>query len=71
MCTLFINVSHRLALINMVILHDEDYYVSRIPQPDLGPLRNFLRFIWDQERKAFLGRTAKEWGNVHKHLIEI
>lgn len=48
----------------MVILHDEEYYKSRIPQPDLGPLRNFLRFIWDNNRKAFLDRTAKEWGNV-------
>lgn len=48
----------------MVILHDEAYYKSRIPQPDLGPFRNFLRFLWDKERKAFLDRTAKEWGNV-------
>lgn len=48
----------------MVILHDEAYYKSRIPQPDLGPFRNFLRFLWDRERKAFLDRTAKEWGNV-------
>lgn len=59
----------------MVILHDEEYYKSRIPQPDLGPLRNFLRFIWDNNRKAFLDRTAKEWGNVmnnsNKHSIFI
>ncbi|CAD1473837.1 unnamed protein product, partial [Heterotrigona itama] len=48
----------------MVILHDEEYYQSRIPQPDLGPLRNFLRFVWDNERKAFLDRTAKEWGQL-------
>lgn len=46
----------------MVILHDEEYYRSRIPRPDLGPLRNFLRFVWDHDRKAFLDRTAKEWG---------
>lgn len=52
----------------MVILHDEEYYKSRIPQPDLGPLRNFLRFIWDNNRKAFLDRTAKEWGN-HNNII--
>ncbi|KAK1133550.1 hypothetical protein K0M31_011354 [Melipona bicolor] len=48
----------------MVILHDEEYYRSRIPRPDLGPLRNFLRFVWDHDRKAFLDRTAKEWGQL-------
>ncbi|XP_043784138.1 uncharacterized protein LOC122710371 isoform X2 [Apis laboriosa] len=48
----------------MVILHDEAYYESRIPQPDLGPFRNFLRFLWDREKKAFLDRTAKEWGQL-------
>ncbi|XP_076302143.1 sodium/potassium-transporting ATPase subunit beta-1-like [Lasioglossum baleicum] len=48
----------------MVILHDEEYYRSRIPRPDLGPFGNFLRFIWDKERKAFLDRTAKEWGQL-------
>ncbi|KAK9303753.1 hypothetical protein QLX08_004633 [Tetragonisca angustula] len=48
----------------MVILHDEEYYRSRIPRPDLGPLRNFLRFVWDHDRKAFLDRTVKEWGQL-------
>lgn len=48
----------------MVILHDDAYYESRKPQPDLGTLGNFMRFIWDKERKAFLDRTAKEWGNA-------
>ncbi|XP_076233324.1 sodium/potassium-transporting ATPase subunit beta-1-like [Calliopsis andreniformis] len=48
----------------MVILHDDAYYESRKPQPDLGPLRNFLRFIWDNDRKAFLDKTAKEWGQL-------
>ncbi|CAL7947189.1 unnamed protein product [Xylocopa violacea] len=48
----------------MVILHDEEYYKARVPQPDLGPLRNILRFIWDKDRKAFLDRTAKEWGQL-------
>lgn len=54
----------------MVILHDEAYYKSRIPQPDLGPFRNFLRFLWDKERKAFLDRTAKEWGNVCYYTLK-
>ncbi|XP_054007415.1 sodium/potassium-transporting ATPase subunit beta-1-like [Hylaeus anthracinus] len=48
----------------MVILHDHDYYESRKPRPDLGPLKNFLRFVWDKERKTFLDRTAKEWGQL-------
>ncbi|XP_076384778.1 sodium/potassium-transporting ATPase subunit beta-1-like [Megalopta genalis] len=45
----------------MVILHDDRYYESRIPAPDLGTFKNFLRFIWNKDRKAFLDRTAKEW----------
>ncbi|XP_076280678.1 sodium/potassium-transporting ATPase subunit beta-like [Lasioglossum baleicum] len=45
----------------MAILHDDLYYESRQPRPDLGPFKNFLRFIWNNERKAFLDRTAKEW----------
>lgn len=48
-----------------IILHDEAYYASRIPRPDLGPIRNFMRFIWDNERKAFFDRTAREWGNIN------
>ncbi|XP_076674471.1 sodium/potassium-transporting ATPase subunit beta-1-like isoform X2 [Andrena cerasifolii] len=47
-----------------IILHDEAYYASRIPRPDLGPIRNFMRFIWDNERKALLDRTAREWGQL-------
>lgn len=49
----------------MHIVHDDAYYESRIPQPDLGPLKNFLRFVWDSKTKTLLGRTAKEWS---KHL---
>ncbi|KAM0727193.1 Sodium/potassium-transporting ATPase subunit beta-1 [Formica fusca] len=45
----------------MVILHDEEYYRSRIPEPDLGAFRNFLRFVWNPERRQILGRTGKEW----------
>ncbi|XP_076656467.1 sodium/potassium-transporting ATPase subunit beta-1-like [Halictus rubicundus] len=45
----------------MVILHDDLYYQSRQPKPDLGAFKNFLRFIWDNDRRAFLGRTAREW----------
>ncbi|XP_017795216.1 PREDICTED: sodium/potassium-transporting ATPase subunit beta-like [Habropoda laboriosa] len=48
----------------MIILHDDEYYRIRRPPPDLGPLRNFLRFIWDKDRKAFLDRTAAEWGQL-------
>nr|XP_031834331.1 sodium/potassium-transporting ATPase subunit beta-1-like [Nomia melanderi] len=48
----------------MVILHDQQYYENRKPQPDLGAFQNFLRFIWNKERKAFLDRTAKEWGQL-------
>ncbi|KAK2575883.1 hypothetical protein KPH14_007253 [Odynerus spinipes] len=48
----------------MIILHDDAYYESRRPQPDLGPYKNFLRFIWNGERKTLFDRTAKEWGQV-------
>ncbi|XP_076160341.1 sodium/potassium-transporting ATPase subunit beta-1-like [Ptiloglossa arizonensis] len=51
-------------IFNMVILHDENYYESRKPRPNLGPFRNFLRLVWDNERKAFLDRTAIEWGQL-------
>lgn len=47
----------------MAILHDEEYYRSRIPEPDLGAVQNFLQFVWNPERKQVLGRTGKEWGN--------
>lgn len=46
----------------MIILHDEIYYKKRRPQPDLGPVKNFLRFIWNDEKRTFFDRTAKEWG---------
>ena len=45
-------------------MHDDAYYQSRMPVRDLGPLKNFARFIWDAERRAFLDRTAKDWGEV-------
>ncbi|KAL0131407.1 hypothetical protein PUN28_002738 [Cardiocondyla obscurior] len=45
----------------MVFLHDEEYYQSRIPETDLGAFRNFLRFVWNSDKKHFLGRTGKEW----------
>ncbi|XP_020297868.1 sodium/potassium-transporting ATPase subunit beta-1-like [Pseudomyrmex gracilis] len=45
----------------MVILHDEEYYESRKPEPDLGPVRNFLRFVWNPQRRTLLGRKGKEW----------
>lgn len=57
-------------IFNMVILHDENYYESRKPRPNLGPFRNFLRLVWDNERKAFLDRTAIEWGNVNNDMCE-
>lgn len=53
----------------MVILHDEEYYRSRVPQPDLGPLKNFLRFVWNKERKTLFDRTAREWGNFNIEFI--
>ncbi|XP_046833291.1 sodium/potassium-transporting ATPase subunit beta-1-like [Vespa crabro] len=48
----------------MIILHDETYYKERRPQPDLGPVKNILRFIWNNEKKTFFDRTAREWGEV-------
>nr|KAF7433868.1 hypothetical protein H0235_002059 [Vespula pensylvanica] len=48
----------------MFILHDETYYEKRKPQPDLGPIKNFLKFIWNNEKKTLFDRTAKEWGEV-------
>ncbi|KAI4501862.1 hypothetical protein M0802_003197 [Mischocyttarus mexicanus] len=48
----------------MIILHDEAYYKSRKPQPDLGRLGNLLRFIWNGEKKTFFDRTPREWGEV-------
>ncbi|XP_011064278.1 PREDICTED: sodium/potassium-transporting ATPase subunit beta-1-like [Acromyrmex echinatior] len=45
----------------MVILHDDEYYQNRIPEPDLGAFHNFLRFVWSPDRKQLLGRTGKEW----------
>ncbi|XP_071635761.1 sodium/potassium-transporting ATPase subunit beta-1-like [Temnothorax longispinosus] len=45
----------------MVIPHDDEYYQNRIPEPDLGALQNFLRFVWNPERKQLLGRSGKEW----------
>ncbi|KYN41440.1 Sodium/potassium-transporting ATPase subunit beta-1, partial [Trachymyrmex septentrionalis] len=48
-------------ILEMVILHDDEYYRSRIPEPDLGAFHNFLRFVWFPERRQLLGRTGKEW----------
>ncbi|KMQ90495.1 sodium potassium-transporting atpase subunit beta-1 [Lasius niger] len=45
----------------MAILHDEEYYRNRIPEPDLGALQNFLRFVWNPDRRQVLGRSGKEW----------
>ncbi|XP_046597506.1 sodium/potassium-transporting ATPase subunit beta-2-like [Neodiprion lecontei] len=45
----------------MLILHDDNYYESRKPQPDLGPVKNFKRFIWNPENKSVLDRTCKSW----------
>ncbi|OXU23803.1 hypothetical protein TSAR_004511 [Trichomalopsis sarcophagae] len=47
-----------------MIKHDEEYYRQRKPQPDLGAINNFKRFLWHPERRAFLDRTAQEWGSV-------
>ncbi|KAK0159750.1 hypothetical protein PV327_010830 [Microctonus hyperodae] len=47
-----------------MILHDEAYYENRRPIQDLGPFKNCMRFIWDGERRAFLDRTARDWGSV-------
>ncbi|XP_034936761.1 sodium/potassium-transporting ATPase subunit beta-1-like [Chelonus insularis] len=47
-----------------MIIHDEEYYENRRPVKDLGAIRNFLRFIWDGEKRAFLDRTAKDWATV-------
>lgn len=43
--------------------HDEKYYRSRKPKPDLGTVENFKKFVWDPERRAFLDKTRREWGN--------
>ncbi|XP_036145231.1 sodium/potassium-transporting ATPase subunit beta-1 isoform X2 [Monomorium pharaonis] len=45
----------------MVILHDDEYYRNRVPEPDLGALRNFRRFVWNPDRRQLLGRSGKEW----------
>ncbi|KAL6264057.1 hypothetical protein P5V15_004136 [Pogonomyrmex californicus] len=45
----------------MVILHDEEYYRRRVPEPDLGAFQNFIRFFWNPDTKEFLGRGWKEW----------
>ncbi|XP_029172766.1 sodium/potassium-transporting ATPase subunit beta-1-like [Nylanderia fulva] len=61
---IFINLrlcKERKKVLEMAILHDEEYYRSRIPEPDLGALRNFVRFVWNPDRKQVLGRTGKEW----------
>jgi len=50
-------------ILKMVILHDDEYYRNRIPEPDLGAFRNFLRFVWNPDRRQLLGRSGKEWGN--------
>lgn len=46
----------------MQILHDKTYYESRKPELDLGACNNFVRFIWNHEKKSFLGRNLREWG---------
>ncbi|KAK0096974.1 hypothetical protein PV326_003739 [Microctonus aethiopoides] len=53
-----------------MILHDEAYYENRRPIEDLGPFKNCLRFIWDGERRAFLDRTAKDWGSTDRPYIQ-
>ncbi|XP_043686991.1 sodium/potassium-transporting ATPase subunit beta-2-like isoform X7 [Vespula pensylvanica] len=55
----------------MFILHDETYYEKRKPQPDLGPIKNFLKFIWNNEKKTLFDRTAKEWGIGYKPNIPL
>ncbi|XP_057339367.1 sodium/potassium-transporting ATPase subunit beta-2-like isoform X2 [Microplitis mediator] len=45
-------------------MHDEAYYQRRIPRRNLGNWNNFLRFIWDNDTRAFLNRTFKEWGQL-------
>lgn len=52
-----------------MILHDEAYYENRRPIEDLGAFKNCLRFIWDGERRAFLDRTAKDWGKINKYSL--
>ncbi|XP_014488527.1 PREDICTED: sodium/potassium-transporting ATPase subunit beta-1-like isoform X2 [Dinoponera quadriceps] len=51
----------RKSFFKMIIVHDEEYYRSRVPEPDLGPLKNFMRFVWNPDSKMLLGRTGKEW----------
>ncbi|XP_044594775.1 sodium/potassium-transporting ATPase subunit beta-like isoform X2 [Cotesia glomerata] len=45
-------------------MHDEPYYERRVPIRDLGPWKNFLRFLWDRERHAVFDRTLKQWGQL-------
>lgn len=56
----------------MLILHSDSYYESRKPELDLGACKNCLRFMWNNEKKSFLGRTSKEWGNnLNLHSFEL
>lgn len=59
----FLNLSlfQMRGIVKMIIAHDEEYYRRRVPEPDLGPLRNFLRFVWNGETKTLLGRSGTEW----------
>ncbi|XP_024947559.1 sodium/potassium-transporting ATPase subunit beta-1 isoform X2 [Cephus cinctus] len=55
-----------------MLSHDETYYERRRPQPDLGPWRNIMRFIWNTEKRAFLDRNCREWSkNVMPTVITL
>lgn len=69
MYNFFINLllhANKIKSLKMVILHDAEYYRSRKPEPDLGALRNFMRFVWNPKKKQLFGRSGKEWGNCYK-----
>ncbi|XP_048511001.1 sodium/potassium-transporting ATPase subunit beta-2-like [Athalia rosae] len=48
----------------MLILHDEAYYERRKPQPDLGAVDNFKRFVWNPNKRSFLDKTLEGWAQT-------
>lgn len=55
----FIN---RRSVNEMLISHDDAYYESRKPKPDLGTWRNLKRSVWNHEKRLFLDRSCEGWG---------
>lgn len=49
----------------ILIKHDAEYYKQRKPKPQQGAFGYFRKFVWDNnDRRAFLDRTAQEWSKI-------